>query len=1409
VKTTALKLGIIVACAVTLAAGDLRAQTYEAVHTFSGNRGRPIAALTAGPDGRLYGSTVAGGFFGKGSIFVTDGSTLTTLHDFDGSDGEAPRGRLLLGSDNALYGTTTGGLLGNGTVFRITTDGTLTTLVNFDGLNGSKPQAGLVEASDGNFYGTTLTGGAGDAGTIFRLTPDGALTTVVSFGTALDDGVFPSGSLIQAADGDLYGTTRQGGAFGHGLVFRMSLDGALTTVASFEGANGSGPTDGPIQASNGILYGTTSVGGAPCTARAEGCGTIYQITADGIESLHSFSGDDGTLPNGGLSELNGALYGTTFEGGAFNFGSVFRLSLDGAFEPVASFTANDGNFPDSGLTQIASGAIFGTTESGGPGLYGTIYEVMPDGAIRTAVAFTGTAGADPSSRLLHASDGNFYGTTMTGGDHGLGTVFRMTPDGVVTTLASFDGANGASPSGSLVESADGLYGTASAGGDTNDGTLYHVTLDGTLTAVSFDFAVSGSAPSGRMIEASDGNLYGTAIFHAEGEGSVFRLNRITGTLEAAAIFPMGGEFGAFPSAGVTEGPDGNLYGTAEEGGSGFGVIFRMSLVGDLSIAHAFDETDGAFPASPLLARGDGMLYGTTPMGGDTGDGTLFKVSLDGEFSTLASFDFVNGSFPYRLGVVEGPGGFLYGSTMSGGDLGVGVLYRWSPGGGIEAIHQFDGITGDTPNTTLISVGNALYGTAIGPQGGVVYRVTFEEEAEASLAVAPAQATYGGSTSLKATLTAAGAPIAGAEVSFSLNGVPVGSAVTGDDGVATLGGVPVAGIDAGSYPGAIAATYAGSGEPIAAQADLTIAQATPSVTVADASYLYDTLAHPAVASATGVGGESLGPVSIAYNGSAMAPIEPGTYAVVASFAGNVNYTAVSASATIVIAPAPAGVAGLVAAYGFEEGSGRIAADASGNGHTGRTKRSAWVANGRFGGALDFDGSSDWVTIADAADLRLQTSITMEAWVRPRSLSGWNTILLKEGDGRMSYALYANDFDPRPAGYVRINFIDQPVVGPNPLPLNTWTHVAMTYNGSMMRLYINGAEAGRRAMSGKLQTNSGPLRIGGNSIWGEYFNGLIDEVRIYNRELSAAEIGRDMRMPVAHEATAPSAAIASPADGAVLSGMPSVSVTASDNMLVSNVRLQMDGVDVGDALADGPFSFTLDAANGEHVLTAIVQDVAGNVGVSAPVRIRIANSAVAEYRFEEGTGTSVVDGSGRNNNGTISGGVTRVTDASRGRVLSFNGVDGLVTIADAASLDLTSGMTLEAWVRPTSVDGWRNVIMKERGQGLSYALYANEDSGKPSGYARIAGSDESVQGKKRLTASAWSHLAVTYDGTVLRLFLNGVEVQSRRDSGAISTSDGKLRIGGNKVWGEYFKGQIDDVRIYGVAVSPAQISADMGR
>ena len=217
-----------------------------------------------------------------------------------------------------------------------------------------------------------------------------------------------------------------------------------------------------------------------------------------------------------------------------------------------------------------------------------------------------------------------------------------------------------------------------------------------------------------------------------------------------------------------------------------------------------------------------------------------------------------------------------------------------------------------------------------------------------------------------------------------------------------------------------------------------------------------------------------------------------------------------SAPVTVTVANVTPAGLVAAFGFEEGTGTSVADSSGRGNNGTVSGAAWV-QGRFGSALSFDGVNDMVTVLDSASLDLSTGMTLEAWVNPRALNGYVTLLMKERPGHLAYALYASTDTGRASGEIATigNFDTRSL---SPLPLNTWTHIAVTYNGTALTLYVNGGAVSTRAVTGTILQSANPLRIGGNLIWGEYFNGIIDEVRIYNRALTAVEIQGDTRVSV---------------------------------------------------------------------------------------------------------------------------------------------------------------------------------------------------------------------------------------------------------------------------------------------------------
>jgi uncharacterized repeat protein (TIGR03803 family) len=388
---------------------------------------------------------------------------------------------------------------------------TFTTLHSFDGTDGQDSYAGLVQAIDGNLYGTTEFGGAGSAckfncGTVFKITPSGMLTTLHFFGNT--DGNVPSAGLVQATNGNLYGTTSAGGANNDGTVFRITPSGTLTTLHSFVGTDGYGPNAGLVQATNGNLYGTTGGGGSSNNC-VNGCGTIFKITPSGtLTTLHSFDGTDGAYPEGLVLATNGDFYGTT--GGGYNHGC-----------------------------------------SGG---CGTIFKITPSGTLTTLHGFEGLEdGANPSG-LVQAIDGNLYGTTTFGGSRncnygGCGTVFKITPSGTLTTLYFFDGGtDGSTPWAGLVQATDGkLYGTTLIGGPNDAGTIFEITTSGTLTTL-YTFCLQngcpdGDGPRGELVQATNGTFYGTTFAGgANGDGTVFSLSAGLGPF--VETLPTAGKVGA-------------------------------------------------------------------------------------------------------------------------------------------------------------------------------------------------------------------------------------------------------------------------------------------------------------------------------------------------------------------------------------------------------------------------------------------------------------------------------------------------------------------------------------------------------------------------------------------------------------------------------------------------------------------------------------------------------------------------------------------------------------------------------------------------------------------------------------------------------------------------------------------------
>lgn len=363
------------------------------------------------------------------------GQTETVLHSFanDGHDGYSPYADVLVVNGN-IYGTTyRGGAFGSGTVYKIARSGTATIVHNFtpDGADGFNPYgAPVVRDKAGNLYGTTYQGGAFGNGTVFKIDPSGTETVLHSFIVDGIDGYLPNAGLVLDAAGNLYGTTYAGGEFGLGTVFQISASGIESVLHSFANSDGCNPVNaGVVLKGKNLLYGATSQCGA------HGVGTVFKLTKTGVLTvLHHFATDgiDGYLPNAGLvlDKLTGNLYGTTFQGGAFSKGTVYKVTSSGIETVLHSFAAD------------------------------------------------GTDGMNPAATLaFDKATGNLYGTTVGGGTHNLGTVFMLTPAGTETILHSFvaDGTDGCQPYFSGVVLKNGiLYGATAGCGKFAGGVVYKI-----------------------------------------------------------------------------------------------------------------------------------------------------------------------------------------------------------------------------------------------------------------------------------------------------------------------------------------------------------------------------------------------------------------------------------------------------------------------------------------------------------------------------------------------------------------------------------------------------------------------------------------------------------------------------------------------------------------------------------------------------------------------------------------------------------------------------------------------------------------------------------------------------------------------------------------------------------------------
>lgn len=665
----------------------------------------PQGEFAEGANGKLYGVTNSGGYYGFGIIYsvAKDGTEYTPLYDFNYKEGAFPSEGVTKCSDERFYGMTRqGGNHDHGVIFSIRPDGSdFSVIHHFNSENGRNPEGGILEGNDGKLYGVASGGGTHDSGVIFSVLKDGSGFKVLHNFNGTD-GKNPYAKLLEGSDGKLYGSAYSGGANNRGLLFSISKEGMeFTILHQFYRETGSNPRASLIESSEGRLYGVTLGGGS------NGLGTVLSLNKDGsnLTVLHNFVASVGYLPLGRIIEgSDGKLYGTTTGGCCYQyFGTIYSMSKDGmGYSILHNFSRTDGISPGAGLFEDGSGTLYGVTRGGGSDNSGVFFSINREGSEFSVLKSfkRSLQGSLPVGGLTDGGGGDdhFYGMTSKGGTAGFGVIFAWSKtNSEYKVIHNFDNSNAVSPQKNLIVSDDGnLYGVV---GEDND--LFKISKDGTGYSIIYDF-VSNSF-TGNMLEGSDGKLYGTEVGSKSTSGRVFSLSK-EGT-EYTLVTDFSSVSSSFAVGGVAEGSDGKLYGVTGDGGAnGEGVIYAVSKEGnDFAVLHNFNLANGIRPTGILTEGSDGKLYGMTKNGGVSDYGVIFSVTKDGsEFMLLHSFDGQQGMQPLG-GLSEAGDGKLYGMTSLGGAFGQGVAFSLSKDGANYSILQsFDGTNGYQPqNSTLI------------------------------------------------------------------------------------------------------------------------------------------------------------------------------------------------------------------------------------------------------------------------------------------------------------------------------------------------------------------------------------------------------------------------------------------------------------------------------------------------------------------------------------------------------------------------------------------------------------------------------------------------------------------------------------------------------------------------------------
>lgn len=667
-----------------------------------------IANKSSNAQTSLYGMRTRGGTDDLGTIFKIDnnGNNFQKTHDFTtGYLGEQPVGELTEYNAGEFYGTTTkGGTYDKGTIFKYDLNTGNYTVLHHFGANsneGESPSTKLLKASNGKMYGLTTEGGTSNDGVLFEI--DVAGNYAVKFSFSFANGAYYdtlnlgySYSLVQAPDGNIYGTTITGGVNDGGVLYKFDGNGnnyvkLLDFNTSLAGGTGFNPMGSMELAPNGKLYGTTYRGG-----EASNAGTIfsYDYVAGTFAVVHYFQAItlDYKHPNGNLTYHNGKLWGTCPAGGTNNEGLLFSCdTLTGNIVDTYSFESNSGSNPTGllafGDAQLGLDTLFGLTHSGGDFGDGVSYYYVPATGAFAYFSFNDigqTTGNKANSGLIQSAlDHHFYGVMEKGGTLDVGTFIKCSTIGLEKVF-DFNGpsGDGGKPQASLLYASNGkLYGTTEFGGAFDKGILFTTDLvTGAITKlVDFD-GNNGAQPKGGLVEHPNGKIYGTTFNGGLlDKGCLFEFDTLTNTLNN--VLNLSNTTGSNPTGAPIVGNMGTLFFSASLAGANYGTLIEYDpITNSVNTRHSFTATgnDGNFPYGAPFQAANGIIYGMTNTGGASNYGTIYSYNpLNNVYTKEQDFTGTsNGRLP-GLSTLEEINGRLIGTTTIGGSNNGGAIVDYN------------------------------------------------------------------------------------------------------------------------------------------------------------------------------------------------------------------------------------------------------------------------------------------------------------------------------------------------------------------------------------------------------------------------------------------------------------------------------------------------------------------------------------------------------------------------------------------------------------------------------------------------------------------------------------------------------------------------------------------------------------